>query len=133
MDVRYVRENGLRLADYEPDRNLIFVYEGKSHELDKLLGKKLSVFQSIYEIPDSIVKGKIEKNIFPEMEELNKPENLTGYIVKYNPSEILFYSPKQTSRIIRLYKYLDYKANYYSTEMIKPILVRDGKIYLQRL
>lgn len=133
VDVRYVRENGLRLADYEPDRNLIFVYEGKSHELDKLLGKKLSVFQSIYEIPESIVKGKIEKNIFPEMEELNKPENLTGYIVKYNPSEILFYSPKQTSRIIRLYKYLDYKANYYSTEMIKPILVRDGKIYLQRL
>ena len=63
--------------------NLIFVYEGKSHELDKLLGKKLSVFQSIYEIPESIVKGKIEKNIFHEMEELNKPENLTGYIVKY--------------------------------------------------
>ena len=57
-----------------PIENLIFVYEGKSHELDKLLGKKLSVFQSIYEIPESIVKGKIEKNIFPEIEELNKPE-----------------------------------------------------------
>ena len=131
IDVRYIRENGIRLADYEPNRNIFLIYEEKGNELDKLLGNKLSVFQSIYNVPDLILKNKIEKNIFPTLNEVIKDDHFDGVIIKYNPTEILFYSPKQTSRVLRLYRYSDYKSNYYSIEMIKPLLIRDKKIYIQ--
>ena len=99
-------------------------------QLDELLGNKLSVFQSIYTVSELIMKNKIEKELFPPLDEIKKDENLKGLIIKYNPSEVLFYSPKRTSNVIWLYEYQRYKENNYSTDMIKPLLLRNKKVYI---
>jgi len=130
VDVRYIRENGSRLGEYEPDRKRYIIYEGKSHELDNLLGSKLSVFQSIYTVPEIIIRSKIEKQLFPQLNEIINSDNLLGLIIKYNPNGRLFFSPKRESNVIWLYDYQKYKENYYSTEMIKPIIIRNKKMYI---
>ena len=130
IDVRYVRENGFRLGEYDPLHKLYLINEGKFHELNELLGTKFSVFQSIYSIPEIVMKTKIEKDIFPHLDEIINEENLKSIIIKYNPTERLFYSPKRTSNVIWLYEYQKYKENYYSIDMIKPILIRNKKVYL---
>ena len=53
-DVRYIRENGLRIADYEPKKRIFGVYEDKNHELNDFLGSKLSVFKTLYGASDYI-------------------------------------------------------------------------------
>ena len=130
IDVRYIRENGILLAEYNPIYKVFNIYEGKEHSLDELLGNKLSVFQSIYNAPEIIIKNKIEKELFPSLDEIKTDENLKGLIIKYNPSEVLFYSPKRTSNIIWLYEYQRYKENYFSTDMIKPLFLRNKKVYI---
>ena len=130
VDVRYIRENGILLGEYNPLQKIFTIYEGKEHQLDELLGNKLSVFQSIYTVSELIMKNKIEKELFPPLDEIKKDENLKGLIIKYNPSEVLFYSPKRTSNVIWLYEYQRYKENNYSTDMIKPLLLRNKKVYI---
>ena len=66
------------------------------------------------------------------MDDIVKEENLEGYIIKYNVNERLFYSPVQSSSIIKLYEYGEYKDNNESIEFIKPIIVRGQKIYLSK-
>ena len=78
VDIRYVRENGFRLADYEPVEKLLFFYEKKDHPLNKKLGKKFSIFQTIYQMPDNLIKNKIDKSIFPSLDEVTKDENIIG-------------------------------------------------------
>ena len=130
VDVRYIRENGILLGEYNPLQKIFTIYEGKEHQLDELLGNKLSVFQSIYTVSELIMKNKIEKELFPPLDEIKKDENLKGLIIKYNPSEVLFYSQKRTSNVIWLYEYQRYKENNYSTDMIKPLLLRNKKVYI---
>ena len=130
VDVRYIRENGILLGEYNPLQKIFTIYEGKEHQLDELLGNKLSVFQSIYTVSELIMKNKIEKELFPPLDEIKKDENLKGLIIKYNPSEVLFYSPIRTSNVIWLYEYQRYKENNYSTDMIKPLLLRNKKVYI---
>ena len=132
VDVRYIRENGIRVSDYEPEKQLLYVYEKKNHSLNKKLGSMLSIFQSIYTIPEYILTKKIRNSIFPPMDDIVKEEHLEGYIIKYNVNERLFYSPVQSSSIIKLYEYGEYKDNNESIEFIKPIIVRGQKIYLSK-
>ena len=51
MDVRYIRENGTRLCDYDAKENLFTYYETKDHELNDKISKQFSVFQSLYKVP----------------------------------------------------------------------------------
>ena len=130
VDIRYIRENGMRLCDYIPDRNIFIIYERDSHSLNSLLLPKFSIFQSLYRVPPEMYQGKIEKNIFPPLDEIKRKDNLFGMIIKYNISERLFFSPKQTNqKIIKLYDYNEYKDNNYSINDIHHLLLRNGKLY----
>ena len=62
----------------------MIVYEKKEHPMKERLGNLFSVFQSIYHVHDYIVQNKIEKSIFPDLDEIIQLENLEGYIIKYN-------------------------------------------------
>ena len=131
VDIRYIRENGNRMGDYDPERKLFYVYEKRNHPLNKKLGKTLSVFQSIYSAPDHLHISKLDKLIFPPLDEITQEEeNKEGNIIKYNLNERLFYSPKQNTSIIKLYEYNDYKENNYSIKMIRPIIIRNGRVFL---
>ena len=129
IDMRYIRENGIRICDYEPFRQKLIMYEKKTHPLNKILGIQFSVFQSIYHVPDYIIQNKIEKSIFPHYDEIIEKDNLEAYIIKYNITERLFYSPVQQSSIIKLYDYIDYKKNNYSTEGNESLILRNQKLY----
>ena len=131
VDVRYIRENGIRICDYEPFQQRMLVYEKQDHPMNKKLGLQFSIFQSIYTVPDYIIQTKIEKSIFPSLEEIINEDNLEAYIIKYNITERLFYSPK-TPSIIKLYDYMNYKMNNYSTEGNEALLLRNKKLFRYR-
>jgi hypothetical protein len=103
-------------------------YELKEHGLNKELGNRFSVFQSIYRAPQSMMV-KIKKEKFPPLKEIINEDNLLGHIIKYNISEKLFYSPITDSNIIKLYDYRQYIVNNYSTKHINYIILRDGKFF----
>ena len=48
---------------------------------------------------------KINKLDFPPIKGFKKEENIEGYIVKYNPTEKLYFSPLSKSSIIKLYPF----------------------------
>ena len=129
IDIRYIRENGYRLCDYEPFRQKLIVYEKRDHPLNDKLGVKFSVFQSIFNVPDYIVETKIEKSVFPRIEEIIEYDNLEALIIKHNVSERLFYSPISGTNIIKLYDYIDYKENQYSIENSESLIIRNGKLF----
>ena len=129
IDIRYIRENGYRLCDYEPFRQKLIVYEKRDHPLNDKLGVKFSVFQSIFNVPDYIVETKIEKSVFPRIEEIIEYDNLEALIIKHNVSERLFYSPVSGTNIIKLYDYIDYKENQYSIENSESLIIRNGKLF----
>ena len=50
IDVRYIKENGKILCEYDIIRKLFHFYEEKDHELNKLLGTKLSVGNTLWAV-----------------------------------------------------------------------------------
>ena len=133
IDIRYIRENGIRICDYEPFRQKMIMYEKKDHPLNKQLGVQFSIFQSIYHVPDYIVQNKIEKSIFPHYEEIVERDNLEAYIIKYNITERLFYSPVSSSSLIKLYDYMNYKTNDYSIDGNESLILRNQKLFRTKL
>ena len=93
------------------------------------MGLQFSVFQSIYRVPDYIIQDKIEKSIFPHYEEIVEKDNLEAYIIKYNITERLFYSPASPSSLIKLYDYIDYKRNNSSVEGSESLILRNQKLF----
>ena len=130
-DVRYIRENGKYVCEYNENTNLFNYYEEKDHFLNKQLGSKLSVFQTIYKTTEFMKENQINNDIFPELDDIVNSENILGNIIKYNVDERLFYSPKTESKIITLYEYEKYKENNRSTRFLKPIYVRNKKIFIK--
>ena len=132
MDVRYIKENGTILCEYDTIRKQFCIYETKEHEMNKRLGSKLSIFQSYYSPTEFIYENKIQKKMFPDLDEIINDDNFKGYVIKYNVNEQLFYSPKSESKVIKLFELNKYKENNYSTQFIKPIYVRNKKIFIMK-
>ena len=128
IDVRYIRENGLQICDFIPSKELFLYYELKEHELNEELGDLFSVFQSIYKANDKTL-SKIKESKFPTIKDIKNNNHLIGYIIKYNISERLFFSPLNISKIIKLYDINHYIYNDYSTEGIAYIILRKGKLF----
>jgi hypothetical protein len=131
VDVRYIRENGKYVCDYDEATKSFGYYEGKDHYLNKQLGSKLSVFQTIFKASDTMLENKINKEIFPDLDEIKDLDNFVGNIIKYNVDERLFYSPKTVSKVLKLYEYEKFKENNYSEKFMKPIYVRNKKIFIK--
>ena len=130
-DIRYIRENGMYVCEYNENTNLFNYYEEKDHFLNKQLGSKLSVFQTIYKTTEFMKENQINNDIFPELDDIINSENILGNIIKYNVDERLFYSPKTESKILTLYEYEKYKENNRSTRFLKPIYVRNKTIFIK--
>ena len=130
VDVRYIRENGIRICDYDPSKKIFINYEGKDHELNNSIGKEFSIFQGLYNIPDFIYDNKILQSKFPKLDEVINKDNLIGYIIKYNVTRKLFYSPapKSNKSLIKLYDL--YEGDNLTIEKSKPILIiKDSKVF----
>ena len=56
-------------------------------------------------------------------------ENITEYIIKYNVSEKLFYSPKKETPIIQIYDYQLLKDNDYNLDGIQRFIIRNKQLY----
>lgn len=128
IDVRYVRENGLQVCDYDPKNKMFTYYELKDHHLNEKLGNVFSVFKTLYNSPKKILQ-KINKLDFPPIKSFKKEENINGYIVKYNPTEKLYFSPLSKSSIIKLYPYKEYKYNNYSIEGLSYVFLRNKRLF----
>ena len=131
IDIRYLRENAKRICDYIPSQRNFIIYESNDHELNKKLGSKFSIFQSIYNASEDIIDDKIRQGIFPSLDEIKIDDNYDGCIIKYNISETLFYCPIQKiDHIFKLYHLDDYKINNYSTDFMKSIILRNKDVYI---
>ena len=71
IDTRYIRENGIELGYYDPSKELFFIYETKSHMMNKKLGSKFSVFQSVYTMPFKN-RQEIQEFRFPKLDDITK-------------------------------------------------------------
>ena len=128
IDVRYIRENGLQICEFDPIHQIFLYYEIKEHPLNQKLGSMFSIFQTIYKISPHTFKNIKNKN-FPSIKQIKNDNYITGYILKYNITEKLYFSPISKSNIIKLYDMKEYKQNNYSLIDLNYILLRDKKLF----
>ena len=57
-------------------------------------------------------------------------DNLQGYVIKYNVTERLFYSPFSDLPITKIYDYEQYKKNNESIRMMKCLILQDKNVYI---
>ena len=128
IDVRYVRENGLQVCDFDPKNRHFTYYELKDHPLNDKLGSIFSVFKTLYKISPEVL-SKLRKLEFPSIKKFKKEENIIGHIIKYNPTEKLYFSPLSKSSIVKLFEFKDYKYNNYSTKGLNYVFIRNKKLF----
>ena len=86
------------------------------------------MFQTVYKVPNYIITN-IKQNIFPNPEEIMKNDTISEYIIKYNVSEKLFFSPKLVSSFIQLYDYKLVKQQEYSLEGIQRFIIYNKQLF----
>ena len=128
IDVRYIRENGLQVCDFDPKNKTFTYYELKDHPLNDKLGNIFSVFKTIYKTPTRVL-SKINKLEFPSIKTFKDDDNIIGHIIKYNPTEKLYFSPLSNSTVIKLFEFNDYKYNNYSIRGLKFVMLRNKKLF----
>jgi hypothetical protein len=129
FDVRYVRENGIQVCDYEPEPNNFFTYyESKDHPLNADLGEMFSVFKTIYKTPKSILSN-IRVLKFPSIKSFKGDRNIIGHIIKYNITEKLYFSPRSDSKVKKLFEFKGYKDNGYDINGLEFVMVRNGRLF----
>jgi phage tail tube protein FII len=128
IDVRYVRENGLQVCDFDPKNRFFTYYELKDHPLNDKLGGIFSVFKTIYKVTPELF-NKLRKLDFPPIKDFKKEKNIVGHIIKYNVTEKLYFSPITQSSLVKLYEFKNYKYNNYSTKGLNYIIMRNNKLF----
>ena len=129
-DVRYIRENGLRICDYDPSNKIFINYEPSSHPLNDLIGREFSIFQGLYNIPEFIYDNQISQLKFPKLNEIINDDNLFGYIVKYNITRKLFYAPAPHPKKNLMKLYDLYEEDNFTIEKSRPLLIiKNGKVF----
>ena len=135
-DIRYIRENGKRICDVNLTSKKLYFYEDKTHPMNKELGPKFSIYQTIYnintELYDQIMNEGGEKKIFPDIDGLVNEEFINGYSVRYNVNERLFYR-FLNDKIVRLYDYKVIEENKFIREKdFESLIIHKGKFYLSK-
>jgi len=124
LDIRYIRENAKKLCIMSLDDMNIYFYADKEHDLNDELGKQFSVYQDMYSLEkyyDSVVEKK-----FPSVKTVLSDERI-GYKIKYNPNEMMFFSPNEVNRLLRLYKF----EEYIEKKMVKPLIICNKEVFIQ--
>ena len=124
LDVRYIRENATKICSLSLDHGYIYFYSDKDHELNDELGKQFSVYQDMYSIDkyyDEIVYKK-----FPSVKTIINGGKI-GYKIKYNPNEMMFFSPNDEKTIRRLYRYDEFEDK----KTVKPLILCNKEVFIQ--
>jgi len=120
LDIRYIRENGILLGSVDSGSGYYYSYDIKEDLLSDKLGNKFSVYQNIYSIPESILTNILNSKIFPEPDKIN---DLFGYKIKHNSTELFFFYKHDNKPIVRLYEYdVSEKVNF-NIKHITPIII----------
>ena len=53
-------------------------------------------------MPEYLIESKIQRSIFPRLEEITSDDNLYGYVIKYNISENYFILNKKKNIINKI-------------------------------
>ena len=103
-----------------------YSYDIKEDLLSDKLGNKFSVYQNIYSIPESILTNILNSKIFPEPDKIN---DLFGYKIKHNSTELFFFYKHDNKPIVRLYEYdVSEKVNF-NIKHITPIIIDKNILY----
>ena len=143
IDVRYIRENATKVCELSLNDMSIYMYVDKEHDLNKELGKQFSVYQDIFPLDkfyndilgiktteikddDEQEEPEVRKPKFPTIENILK-QGAIGYKIKYNINEMLFYSPNEQDKLLRLYRFEQYLEKTYE----KPLILCNEEVYIQ--
>ena len=133
-DIRYIRENGKRVCDVDLLQRKIYFYENKKHEMNKLLGPKFSIYQTIYNISPELFESitKDEELKFPKIDNLSDIDYILGYSIRYNVNERLFFK-YYSDKIMRLYDYTLLNSVEFMREPdFESLVIFNGKFYLSK-
>ena len=139
IDIRYLRENGTRLADLYVDTMMLLYYVDSNHEYNKRLDKEFSVYQEIYSIENKIITDYINQNKFPPLDTLTEKvgsnSNLQGYKLKYNINDTFYFmgldSILPDKCIQKIYPYTIWDEDNYIQYTDNPILILNGQLYIK--
>ena len=135
IDVRYLRENGTRLADVYLDTEMVLNYVPKDHSFNSRLGSEFSVFQEIYRLPRDIIEAYISEDKFPPLNKIFTEDNLHGYKLKYNVKDTFYFMGTEsilTEKCIqKVYPYALYEDAGYIAEDITTRVIYKGELYIQ--
>jgi hypothetical protein len=138
IDIRYLRENGKRLADLYIDTMILLKYVNSEHPYNKRLSKEFSVYQEIYRIEQNILEDFINQNKFPTLDTIIKVgsySNLEGYKLKYNINDTFYFmgldSILPDKYIQKIYPYTIWIEDNYIVHNDNPIIILDGQLYIK--
>ena len=135
IDIRYIRENGKRLCDIYTDTMMILNYVPKDHPYNSKLGKEFSVYQEIYSLSRDIIEEYIQEEKFPPLSQILIKDSLNGYKLKYNVNDTFYYmgidSILPEKCIQRIYPYMLYESENFSTAGILPRVIYNNELYIQ--
>ena len=130
IDIRYIRDNGKKLAEIYEKENLVFKYVSKDHPYNETLTAKFSVYQEMYSL-----KEELDLEDFPSLDKLTIQDNLEGYKLKYNVNDTYFFIAKDSiindNSITKIYPYKNFIQENYTHIFMKPIIIYNGKLYIE--
>jgi hypothetical protein len=124
LDIRYIRENTKKICSLSLVHGHIYFNVEKDHDLNDELGKQFSVYQDMYSLNkyyDEIVDKK-----FPSVKTIQNDEKL-GFKIKYNPNEMMFFSPNEEDKLRRLYRF----DEFIEKKMVKPLILCNKDVFIQ--
>jgi hypothetical protein len=119
VDIRYIREHAKKICSLSLDEGNIYVQVDEDHDVNEELGKHFSVYQDMYSLEK--YADDIDEQKFPSIKSILSNERI-GYKIKYNPNEMMFFSPHETNTLRRLYRF----DEYVDKKMVKPLLLCPG-------
>ena len=125
LDIRYLRENSKKICVVSLQDMVIYVYADKDHSLTEELGKQFSVYQDMISLEPFYEDIIQSEPTFPTVTRILNKQRM-GYKIKYNVNEMMFYSPNETKKLRRLYRFEDYQ----SQNLVKALLLVNGDVYL---
>ena len=124
LDIRYIRENTKKICSLSLNDGHIYFNADKDHDINDELGKHFSVYQDMYSLDkyyDEIVDKK-----FPSVKTILSGGKV-GFKIKYNPNEMMFFSPNEENKLRRLYRFDEFIDN----KLVKPLILCNKEVFIQ--
>lgn len=134
IDVRYLRENALKLAEVNVSMRMVSVYAERDHPHNARLGKEFSVYQEIYRLDDSLLDEYLLKERFPPYSKLIQERWLQGYNLKYNVTNAFYYLEKNAmapNHLLKIYPFQEYRPVSSALEFERPLFIYQGSLYIK--